>query len=133
MLQLKAKRACEIARLIRRSYLRPLRDNYRMRTKSDEKRTHATSRHSPSALHLLLRIHRRVRRFRKVMSSLFGGSHGYIPSRWFHGRFLPRSVGPPHGRRGAWKPARPSLADQWKIHKLFQEKRRKSISNYSFL
>lgn len=40
---------------------------------------------------------------------------------------------------GAWKPPppppppRPSLADRWKIHKLFQEKRRKSISNYSFL
>lgn len=36
------------------------------------------------------------------------------------------------GRRGerVWKP---SLADRWKIHKLFQEKRRKSISNYSFL
>ena len=26
-----------------------------------------------------------------------------------------------------------ALADRWKIHKLFQEKRRKSISNYSFL
>lgn len=38
-------------------------------------------------------------------------------------------------RRGerVWKPRGPSLADRWKIHKLFQEKRRKSISNYSFL
>lgn len=95
-----------------------------------------------SALHLLLRIHRRVRRFRKVMSSLFGGSHGYIPSLagFTDGSSLVRG---PHEsgqkvrekeRERAWKPRGwPSLADRWKIHKLFQEKRRKSISNYSFL
>lgn len=49
-------------------------------------------------------------------------------------RTVPPSVRrvPSRSERGL-EAARPSLADQWKIHKLFQEKRRKSISNYSFL
>lgn len=114
------------------------------RAKANQKRTrtHVLFQTHSSALHLLLRIHRRVRRFRKVMSSLFGGSHGYIPSLagFTDGSSLVRG---PHEsgqkvrekeRERAWKPRGwPSLADRWKIHKLFQEKRRKSISNYSFL
>lgn len=57
---------------------------------------------------------------------------------YFLDQNVPRTV--PRGRRvpeergnGVWKQPQPSLADRWKIHKLFQEKRRKSISNYSFL
>lgn len=62
----------------------------------------------------------------------------YSLSRWFHRRFLPcpwSSRAWTEGERErAWKlRGWPSLADRWKIHKLFQEKRRKSISNYSFL